>query len=298
MTNPGEQQQSDATVEGLIPERTQTQEKTIALLVAGVLAHDGSERDHAYELLQSRYRKGGGKSYAERIAQFNNPPVILAEFRELLPGASLGFESPAKQARRAQAQADQYNGNLTKIADHILGYVEDGTMNVEALRYTRPVIQHIEEPYSAGIFVVVNPDPKIYRALATIARLYETQDYATRGYRQISSINFKLEDATSDESRQRVAEIIDSLSVDDAIELFDEAILYETGRIEFWKTQLQGRPALPARYGVAGTLPAVPERQGIAEISPELKSKIDTRLAGIAITTDSKWGSEHQTESA
>ncbi len=272
---------------------TKAAKDTIVVLDAGILPHSTNERDHARALLSPAYNIQGGKLYAERIANFHSSNMILGLPAELTLGAQLGFESPSRKAERQRITQAKRDEVMSTVADHMMNYVEDAQKNIDALLYLDTAIEGLSRSQPLGV-LLLDPKPEVQRAVATLTRLYETQEYATQDGARKSRMNTDLIENVTDAVRLCIKEATHELTIGEVKKEIFEALELETGRLNFWTDQLMGHPDQPAERAKPDesdefNRPATRKRYGVVEVdSSAVRNKVFKRMTAIATGESSK----------
>lgn len=262
---------------------------TRAVFDAGILPHSFSERDHAYTLLRPGYRIKGGKEYVENIARMNVGHIIMDVPPQNTLRSQLGFPDPQIEDERTRIRDSERAKVMTKIADHMMDYVEDAQATIEALYDLDKSIGDSHPGHELLGTLLVDPRPEIHHAIATLVRLYETKQYIAKGSTLEGRLDTDLVAMETEEAEQRIAEGIRDLTVGEARKELTEALRLEIGRKDFWTDQLLGHPSQPKRpvpLGIAGEYDehAVQKRYGVvATDNPLLRGRILRRMSLIEL---------------
>lgn len=279
---------------------TKAKHMTIAVLDAGILPHSTKERNHAYKLLGPAYRISGGKGYVENVSRLKNPHVIIDRPPQISQRAELGYADPIVEAERQRIAQEQRDKVMTKVADHMMDYVEDANETIDAL-YNLDLSIGDSYPGQAPLGVLlVDPRPEIRRAIATLARLHETKEYTKNESTQEGHIDTNLVKLT-DETEQRIADATRDLTIGETRKAITEALRLEIGRMEFWTDQLFGHSSHPSRPIPLGDTEdydepavAVEKRHGVIAVdNPILRARVLWRmtlieLGGMVTTSEDK----------
>jgi hypothetical protein len=267
---------------------TKAQRDTFTVLEAGILPHSTHERDHARALLGAAYTIQGGKRYVERVANYNSKNVILGLPPEITLGAQLGYESSERKELRTRLASEQRDGVMMTIADHMMDYVEDANLTVEALYDLDESIGSSHPGQGSLGALLVDPRPEIHHAVATLARLYETKQYASSSLKQMGHMDTDLLGRT-EEVDERIADALRDITIGETRKDITEALRLEIGRMDFWTDQLFGHPSRSSRrvpLGETGDFdePAVQKRYGVIAINnPLLRDKVLRRMSLIEL---------------
>jgi hypothetical protein len=268
---------------------SESKRKTVVVLDAGILPHSTNERDHAYALLGPVYNIQGGKMYAERIARMNVGHIIMDVPPQITHRAQLGLPDPELEARRTAIRDAERAKVMTTVADHMMNYVEDAQMNIDALLALDVATEGFTKTQPLGPLLAGDTRPEIQRAVTVLTRLYETQEYATQPDAKKSRMNTDLiKDIAEEAVQDRIKEATHDLGIGEVRKEIMDAIELEIGRLNFWTDQLIGHPDQPREQAQADesdefNRPAVRKRYGVVEIdNPTLRNRIFKRLAAIA----------------
>lgn len=268
-----------------------TIDMTDAVLYAGILPHSTHERDHAYELLEPKYTTQGAKSYIEGIGRMQAVVAGASLPRELLLGASLGFEGPGRKIERTQLEAKTRKETQEILVDHMVEYVEDAKLTVDSLYALDMELEDVESTDKFEIPDNLDLYPDLHRAVATLARLYETRQYIAGGEPRKTRMNTDLLDDTNTEVQKRMAEAMYEVTVGEARKDLTEALRLEIGRLEFWLDQLlghEGKSAQVVELGEKGSFdePTVRRRYGAVAINHDIEARINSRMNTFDIYRD------------
>jgi len=282
MTNFSDRAPQRVSESGDRPTDTKARQKTAVLLDAGMLVHSESERTDAYDLLQPVYARNGGMAFAERIALLNRDNYSSDELpspsQSDLQKIQLGMD-PFKEWKSQPFYRLQHDERtMTTFADHVIGYINDSQANIDAARFVAKALRTFE--YDQPIKEFGDSDMRVRRALAGIARMRETEDYATTLPARRSDINVDLTDFENEQVRERIQNAIGGRNVGEILQDLMELTTYEIGRLEFWIDQAVGHPELPAEPGRE----AVKPRKGMVDLPehPKLQKKIWSELLAVA----------------
>jgi hypothetical protein len=256
---------------------------TDAVLYAGILPHSTNERDHAYKLLDPKYTTKGAKSYIEEIARMQAVLVGASLPRELLLGASHGFESPGRKIERTQLESKTRKETQEILVDHMVDYIEDAKLTVDSLYALDMELEDIDSAEKFEIPDNLDLYPDLQRAIAVLARLYETRQYIAGGEPRKTRMNTDLLDDTNTEVQKRMAEAMYEVTVGEARKDLTEALRLEIGRLEFWLDQLlghEGKSAQIVELGEEGSFNelSVRRRYGAVAISHVIDERINSRI--------------------
>jgi hypothetical protein len=264
---------------------------TAVVLDAGILPHSTKERDHARELLKPAYNIQGGKLYVEGIARLNNPHVIIDSPPDISLRGQLSLPDHQKEQKRQEIAKEIQDAAVTKVADHMMDYVEDAKKTIDALTYLKDMIGSFDEKLLFSL-LVPTPSLEARRSIATLTRMYETKEYVQQAGPTRTRMNNDLMVEGDDQVDERIKEATDDQTVG-AIKIeIAEALALETGRLNFWSDQLIGRRELSARSEQRDELdvltkparPAIRKRYGVIELdNPKLRTRVLKRMSSIAV---------------
>lgn len=292
MISPDLPSESVQPIDTVVDERRMTKaaKDTIVVLDAGILPHSTNERDHARALLRSAYNIQGGKMYAERIASFHSQEPILDIPPDISLAGQLGFQNPHWESLRKQRIEEQRSGVMTTVADHMMDYVEDAKKNIDALKYLDISIEGLHKSQPLGV-LLLDPRPEVQRAVATLTRLYETQEYATQAGAKKSRMNTDLIENVTNDVKERIKEATHELTIGEVKKEIEKALELEAGRLNFWSDQLVGHPDQRAKHAQPDEpdesdefdRPAIRRRYGVIEIdNTKLRDRVLKRMSAIA----------------